>query len=167
MHHPRQDSTWYGLCYISCGALVGTRNSSRGHIYLNAGIAPWEDALPWTYILLPGLFMGENWGLVHVVIHNLRNLLIHPTRYNTTTCWAPTWCYKEILLNTHMCVYARTHHPHTHTPTHHTHTHHPHPPTHTPHTTHTHTHTHTHTTHPHIYSHTSNLFSVFLSWFYP
>ena len=26
----RQDSTYHGLCYISCGALAGTRNSSMG-----------------------------------------------------------------------------------------------------------------------------------------
>ena len=30
MHHPRQDNTYYGLCYTSCGALAGTRNSSMG-----------------------------------------------------------------------------------------------------------------------------------------
>ena len=30
MHHPRQDSTYHGLCYTSCGALGGTRNSSVG-----------------------------------------------------------------------------------------------------------------------------------------
>ena len=26
----RQDSTYYGLCYTSCGGLAGTRNSSTG-----------------------------------------------------------------------------------------------------------------------------------------
>ena len=26
----RQDSTYHSLCYISCGALAGTRNSSMG-----------------------------------------------------------------------------------------------------------------------------------------
>ena len=26
----RQDSTYHGLCYTSCGALAGTRNSSMG-----------------------------------------------------------------------------------------------------------------------------------------
>ena len=26
----RQDNTYHGLCYISCGALTGTRNSSMG-----------------------------------------------------------------------------------------------------------------------------------------
>ena len=30
MHHPRQGSTYHGLCYTSCGALVGMRNSSMG-----------------------------------------------------------------------------------------------------------------------------------------
>ena len=30
MHHPRQDSTYHGLCYTSRGALAGTRNSSMG-----------------------------------------------------------------------------------------------------------------------------------------
>ena len=26
MHHPRQDNTYHSLCYISSGALAGTRN---------------------------------------------------------------------------------------------------------------------------------------------
>ena len=26
----RQDNTYHGLCYTSCGALAGTRNSSMG-----------------------------------------------------------------------------------------------------------------------------------------
>ena len=30
MHHPRQDSTYHGICYTSRGALAGTRNSSMG-----------------------------------------------------------------------------------------------------------------------------------------
>ena len=29
----RQDGTYYGLCYISCGTLAGTRNSSMGPPY--------------------------------------------------------------------------------------------------------------------------------------
>ena len=29
----RQDSTYHGLCYTSCGALPGTRNSSMGPPY--------------------------------------------------------------------------------------------------------------------------------------
>ena len=28
----RQDNTYYGLCYTSCGALAGTRNSSMGEV---------------------------------------------------------------------------------------------------------------------------------------
>ena len=27
MHHPRQDNTYHSLCYTSCGALAGMRES--------------------------------------------------------------------------------------------------------------------------------------------
>ena len=30
MYHPRQDSTYHGLCYTSCAALVRMRNNSVG-----------------------------------------------------------------------------------------------------------------------------------------
>ena len=43
----RQDSTYHGLCYTSCGALAGTRNSSMGPAHegsIRRPIAPWAKA---------------------------------------------------------------------------------------------------------------------------
>ena len=50
MYQPshRQDSTYHGLCYTSCGALAGTRNSSMGSPHegsIRRPIAPWANAL--------------------------------------------------------------------------------------------------------------------------
>ena len=44
----RQDSTYHDLCYTSCGALAGTRNSSMGPPHEGSiwrPIAPWANAL--------------------------------------------------------------------------------------------------------------------------
>ena len=44
----RQDSTYHSLCYTSCGALAGTRNSSMGPPHegsIRQPIAPWANAL--------------------------------------------------------------------------------------------------------------------------
>ena len=44
----RQDSTYHDLCYTSCGALAGTRNSSMGPPHersIRRPIAPWANAL--------------------------------------------------------------------------------------------------------------------------
>ena len=51
----RQDSTYYGLCYTSRGALVGTRNSSVGPPYEGSirPIAPWANALTMELHLAP------------------------------------------------------------------------------------------------------------------
>ena len=52
----RQDNTYHGLCYTSCGALAGTRNSSMGPPHegsIRWPIAPWANALPLSYVLLP------------------------------------------------------------------------------------------------------------------
>ena len=52
----RQDSTYHGLCYTSCGALAGTRNSSMGPPHegsIRRPIAPWANALPMSYVPLP------------------------------------------------------------------------------------------------------------------
>ena len=51
----RQDSTYHGLCYTSCGALAGTRNSSMGPPHegsIRRPIAPWANALPLSYVPL-------------------------------------------------------------------------------------------------------------------
>ena len=50
----RQDSTYHGLCYTSCGTLVGTRNSS----IKDGSDDPSHHErtlLPWSYISLPHL----------------------------------------------------------------------------------------------------------------
>ena len=42
----RQDSTYHSLCYTSCGALAGTRNSSMGSPHegsIQRPIAPWVN----------------------------------------------------------------------------------------------------------------------------
>ena len=44
----RQDNTYLGLCYTSCGELAGTRNSSMGPPHEGSTrqpIAPWANAL--------------------------------------------------------------------------------------------------------------------------
>ena len=44
----RQDIIYYGLCYTSCGALAGTRNSSMGpprEGSIRRPFAPWANAL--------------------------------------------------------------------------------------------------------------------------
>ena len=53
----RQDNTYHGLCYTSRGALAGTRNSSMGPPHegsIRRPIAPKANALPLSYIPLPG-----------------------------------------------------------------------------------------------------------------
>ena len=52
----RQDNTYHGLCYTSCGALAGTRNSSMGPPHegsIRRPIAPWANVLPLSYVPLP------------------------------------------------------------------------------------------------------------------
>ena len=51
----RQDNTYHCLCYTSCGALAGTRNSSMGPPHegsIRRPIAPWAIALPLSYVPL-------------------------------------------------------------------------------------------------------------------
>ena len=58
----RQDSTYYGLCYTSRGALAGTRNSSMGPPHegsIRRPIAPWANALPLSYVPLPSLWCRD------------------------------------------------------------------------------------------------------------
>ena len=53
----RQDNTYHGLCYTSRGALAGTRNSSMGPPHegsIRRPTAPWANALPLSYVPLPG-----------------------------------------------------------------------------------------------------------------
>ena len=52
----RRDNTYHDLCYTSCGALAGTRNSSMGPPHEGSiwrPTAPWVNALPLSYVPLP------------------------------------------------------------------------------------------------------------------
>ena len=54
----RQDNTYHGLCYTSCGALAGTRNSSMGPPHewsIRRPIAPWANALT-SLLIMPTKF---------------------------------------------------------------------------------------------------------------
>ena len=53
----RQDNTHHSLCYTSCGALAGTRNSSMGPPHdgsIRRPTAPRANALPLSYVTLRG-----------------------------------------------------------------------------------------------------------------
>ena len=52
----RQDSTYHSLCYTSCGALAGTRNSSMGPPHegsIRQPVAPWANAFTMELHLAP------------------------------------------------------------------------------------------------------------------
>ena len=62
----RQDNTYHGLCYTSRGALAGTRNSSMGPPHegsIRRPIALWANALPLSYVPLPGKKPRPDLGL--------------------------------------------------------------------------------------------------------
>ena len=68
----RQDSTYHGLCYTSRGALSGMRNSSMGPPHegsIRRPIAPWANALPLSYVLLPICPMPYNHKCVQCVVN--------------------------------------------------------------------------------------------------
>ena len=53
----KEDSTYHGLCYTSCGALAGMRNRSMGSPHegsIRWPIAPWANALTTELHLTPG-----------------------------------------------------------------------------------------------------------------
>ena len=56
MHHPTDRITYHGLCYTSCGALAGTRNSSMGPPHegsIRRPITPWANTLTTELHLAP------------------------------------------------------------------------------------------------------------------
>ena len=72
----RQDNTYKGLCYPSCGALAGTRNSSMGPPHegsIRRPIAPWANALPLSYVPL------HWWEGVYVMVSVYRNVFSFAT----------------------------------------------------------------------------------------
>ena len=73
----RQDNTYHGLCYTSRGALAGARNSSMGPPHegsIRRPTAPWANALPLSYVPLPGWGESRCVGLI-TVIGYIRNAL--------------------------------------------------------------------------------------------
>ena len=63
----REDNTYHSLCYTSRGALAGTRNSSMGPPHegsIRRPIAPWANALPLSYVLLPEVTNNTNTSMV-------------------------------------------------------------------------------------------------------
>ena len=72
----RQDNTYHGFCYTSCGALAGTRNSSMGPPHegsIRRPIAPWANTL--TSELCPApcvvniVCHGHKCNILYIFIH--------------------------------------------------------------------------------------------------
>ena len=66
----RQDSTYHSLCYTSCGAPVGTRNSSMGPPHegsIRRPITPWANALTRELHLAPYFYnlKSANLGIIN------------------------------------------------------------------------------------------------------
>ena len=71
----RQDNTYHGLCNTSRGALAGTRNSSMGPPHegsIRQSIAPSANALPQSYVPLPGFSNAGRKRCSSVADHLLR-----------------------------------------------------------------------------------------------
>ena len=66
----RQDNTYHGLCYTSCGALAGTRNSSMGPPYHNSNNLQRTRESAWQARLL-----RLNW-YTHLVSYLSRCMLV-------------------------------------------------------------------------------------------
>ena len=81
----RQDNTYHGLCYTSRGALAGTRNSSMGPPHegsIRRPTAPWANALPLSYVPLPGLGLTS----VDVCDYTFKYLMYILTITNAPSC---------------------------------------------------------------------------------
>ena len=87
----RQDSTYYGLCYTSRGALAGTRNSSMGPPHegsIRRPIAQWAKALSTELHIASIACMN---CLVKIYIHTLPSL--------HWICPMPSVVYPIMILN--------------------------------------------------------------------
>ena len=81
----RQNNTYHGLCYTSCGALAGTRNSSMGPPHdgsIRRPIAPWAIALPLSYVPLPGCMQACIHTYIHTYIQRVSTLAIWVVLYH-------------------------------------------------------------------------------------
>ena len=62
----RQDSTYHGLCYTSCGTLAETRCSSMGAPHEGSiwrPIAQWECVFSWCSESLDRSHLGNHWAI--------------------------------------------------------------------------------------------------------
>ena len=85
----RQDNTYPGLCYTSCGALAGTRNSSMGPPHegsIRRPIAPWANALPLSYVPLPCMFEDNTYNQ-----NNANGVCLKTTRTIKITLMVYVW----------------------------------------------------------------------------
>ena len=65
----RQYSTYHSLCYTSCGALAGTRNSSMGPPHeglIRRPIAPQPNKCPWLIYQRLWYVMSCLWVIVYI-----------------------------------------------------------------------------------------------------
>ena len=95
----RHDNTYHSLCYTSCGALAGMRNSSMGPPHegsIRRPIATWANALPLSYVPLPERKIAQV-----LIWRPITPWMNTPT---TELHLAPTWlclqCFKELCLIT-------------------------------------------------------------------
>ena len=81
----RQDSTYHSLCYTSCGALAGTRNSSVGSPHegsIRWPIAPWANALTTELHLAPQITDEAEWQAWQVVWRLHATVIQHEKPYS-------------------------------------------------------------------------------------
>ena len=94
LHAPshRQDNTYHGVCYTSCGALAGARNSSMGPPHegsIRRPTAPWANALPLSYIPpLVGCVSDESPFTLDFL--NRRGHVLVMTKWTTRQCHSAT-----------------------------------------------------------------------------
>ena len=88
----RQDSTYHGLCYTSCGSLAGMRNSSSLHCITVTNVTQ-------SYTIMFSIHMGSEieFGIIHSVTKTRtgqkRSLFLGMLILLTIHCRIP--CYKH------------------------------------------------------------------------
>ena len=83
----RQDNTYHGLCYTSCGALAGMRNSSMGppnEGSIRQPIAPWANALITELHLAPRDRTTSTSHFYHPFLNS--NFYMAPVRFSGCVC---------------------------------------------------------------------------------
>ena len=91
LHAPsyRQDSTYHGLCYTSCGALAGTRNTririTSKKIKFKAFVKPVVEH--WLEREIPGFENKIKYSNIFHSLYLYRNFLMQSFPRSTTTTW--------------------------------------------------------------------------------